>query len=145
MPKGFIQALIPFMHRTVIEEDTLLRSKRKFISIILAKTRPAHTSKRAERLIVGIDTEEAMHRCVLLENRCGHAVNKITRGKKGFIPVAQWQGGVSKERKANFNEMAVLAFGNAILLGGVRTGHMVRDARALKIAMQLMYSPPQSD
>jgi hypothetical protein len=45
---------------------------------------------------------------------------------------------VSKESKANFNEMAVLAFGNAILLGGVRIGHMVRDACALKITMQLM-------
>jgi hypothetical protein len=34
--------------------------------------------------------------------------------------------------------MAVLAFGNAILLGGVRAGYTVRDAHALKIAMQLM-------
>jgi hypothetical protein len=40
--------------------------------------------------------------------------------------------------KANFNEMSVLAFNNVVLLGGVRTGHTVRDAHALKIAMQLM-------
>jgi hypothetical protein len=126
------------MHRTVAEEDTMLRPKHKFMSIILAKTRPAHTSKHAERLIVWMNTEEAMYRCVLLENRCGHAVNKITHGKKSFIPVAQWQGGVSKESKACFNKMAVLVFSNAILLRGVRIGHMVRDARALKIAMQLM-------
>jgi hypothetical protein len=83
-------------------------------------------------------TKEAMHRCVLLENRCGHAVNKITRGKKSLILVAQWKGGVIKESKASFNEMAVLAFRNAILLKGVRTGHTVRYAHALKIAMQLM-------
>jgi hypothetical protein len=93
------------MHRTVAEEDTLLRPKHKFMSIILAKTRPACTSKRAERLtlylqrlgqhahpnverlIVGMDTEEAMHRCVLLEDRCGHTVNNITCGKKSFISV----------------------------------------------------------
>jgi hypothetical protein len=82
-----------------------------------------------------MNTKEAMYRCVLLENRCGHAVNKITRGKKSFILVAQWQGGVGKESKASFNEMAVLAFGNTVLLRGVRTGHTVIDARALKIAM----------
>jgi hypothetical protein len=91
------------------------------MSIILAKTRPTRTAKRAERFIVRMDSEEAMHRCVLLENWCRHAVNKITRGKKSFIPVAQWQGGVSKESKASFNEMAMLAFSNGILLGGVRT------------------------
>jgi hypothetical protein len=34
--------------------------------------------------------------------------------------------------------MAVLAFGNTVLLRGVRTGHTVIDARALKIAIQLM-------
>jgi hypothetical protein len=45
---------------------------------------------------------------------------------------------VSKESKASFNEMAMLAFSNAVLLGGVRIGHTVRNARALKIAMQLM-------
>jgi hypothetical protein len=61
-----------------------------------------------------MDTEEAMHRCVLLENQFGHAVNKITRDKKSFIPVVQWQGGVIKESKASFNEMAVLVCGNAI-------------------------------
>jgi hypothetical protein len=126
------------MHRTIAEEDTLLRPKHKFMSIILAKTRPARIAKRAKRLIVWMDSEEAMHRCVLLENRCPHTVNKITRGKKSFIPVAQWQGGVSNESKVSFNEMAMLAFSNAVLLGGVRTGHTVRNARALKIAMQLM-------
>jgi hypothetical protein len=108
------------------------------MSIILVKTRPTRTAKRAERLIVGMHTEELMHRCVLLEDRCRHAVNTITCGKKGFIPVVQWEGGVSKKIKASFNEMGVLAFGDAVLLGGVRTGHTVRDARALKIVMQLM-------
>jgi hypothetical protein len=123
------------MHRTIAEEDTLLRLKRKFMSIILAKTRPARTTKHAERLIVWMNSEETMHLCVLLENRCRHAVNKITRGKESFILIAQWQGGVSKESKASFNEMAMLAFSNAVLLGGVRTGHMVRNAHALEIAM----------
>jgi hypothetical protein len=108
------------------------------MSIILAKTRPSRTAKRAERLIVRMDSKEAMHQRVVLENRCRHAVNKITRGKKSFIPVSQWQGGVSKESKASFNEMAMLAFSNAVLLRGVRIGHTLRNARALKIAMQLM-------
>jgi hypothetical protein len=45
---------------------------------------------------------------------------------------------VSKESKASFNEMTMLAFSNIVLLGGVRTGHTVRNTRALKIAMQLM-------
>jgi hypothetical protein len=103
------------MHRTIAKEDTLLRPKHKFMSIILAKTRTTRTAKRAERCIVWMDSEEAMHRCVLLENRCRHAVNKITRGKKSFIPVAQWQGGVSKESKASFSEMAMLADVYALL------------------------------
>jgi hypothetical protein len=107
-PRGFIQTLIPFMHRTIAEEDTLLRPKRKFMSIILAKTRPSRTTKCAERLIVWMDTKEAMHRCVLLENRCGHAVNKKTLGKKSFIPIAQWQEGVSKESKTSFNKIRCL-------------------------------------
>jgi hypothetical protein len=134
-PRGFIQTLIPFMHRTTAEEDTLLRPKRKFMSIILAKTRPTRTAKHAERLVVWMDAEEAMHRCVLLENRGRHAVNKITHGKESFIPAAQWQGGVIKESKVSFNEMMMLAFSNAVLLGGVRTGYTVRNARALKIVM----------
>jgi hypothetical protein len=66
--RGFIQTLIPFMHRTIAEEDTLFRPKCKFMSIILAKTRPTRTTKHAGRLIVQMDSEEAMHRCVLLEN-----------------------------------------------------------------------------
>jgi hypothetical protein len=45
---------------------------------------------------------------------------------------------VSKESKASFNEMVVLALGNAILLGYARIGHTLRNARALKIAMQLI-------
>jgi hypothetical protein len=45
---------------------------------------------------------------------------------------------VSKESKASFNEMAMLAFRNAVLLGGVRIGHTVRNTHALKLAMQLM-------
>jgi hypothetical protein len=48
------------------------------MSITLAKTRLTRAAKLSERLIVGLDTEEAMHRCVLLEDRCGHAVNEIT-------------------------------------------------------------------
>jgi hypothetical protein len=52
---------------------------------------------------------------------------------------------VSKDSKASLNEMAMLAFSNAVLLGGVRTGHTVRNARALKIAMPLMIFTTQSD
>jgi hypothetical protein len=66
------------------------------MSIILAKTRPTRTAKSAEKVIVGLDNEKVMHRSVLLEDRHGHAVNEITHSKKGFIPIAQWQGGVSK-------------------------------------------------
>jgi hypothetical protein len=66
------------------------------MSIILAKTRPTHTVKSTEKIIVGLDTEKAMQWCVLLEERRGHALNEITRNKKGFIPIVQGQGGVSK-------------------------------------------------
>jgi hypothetical protein len=66
------------------------------MSIILANTRPTCIAKSAEKVIVGLDTEKAMHQCVLLEDRCGHAVNEITHTKKSFITIAQWQGGVSK-------------------------------------------------
>jgi hypothetical protein len=58
MPRGFIETLIPFMHTTVSEEDTLLTPKHKFMSIILTKTRSARTAKRVEILIVWMDTEE---------------------------------------------------------------------------------------
>jgi hypothetical protein len=66
------------------------------MSIILEKTTPTHIAKILEKIIVGLDSEKAMHRCVLLKERCGYAVNEITRSKKGFIPIVQWKGGVSK-------------------------------------------------
>jgi hypothetical protein len=34
--------------------------------------------------------------------------------------------------------MMVLAFNDVVLLGGVGTGHTMRDTHALKIAMQLV-------
>jgi hypothetical protein len=41
--------------------------------------------------------------------------------------------------------MTVFGLGNTIQLGGVRAGQSMRDARTLKITMQLMIFTPESD
>jgi hypothetical protein len=45
---------------------------------------------------------------------------------------------MGQKSQACFDKMAMLAFSNAVLLGGMRTRHPMRDTDALKIAMQPM-------
>jgi hypothetical protein len=49
---------------------------------------------------------------------------------------------VSEQGKARLYEVAVLTFRNTILLGRMRAGHTVGDARALKIPMELVILAP---
>jgi hypothetical protein len=59
------------------------------MSIVLAKTRPTHRTKGSKKIIVMLNMEKAMHWCVLLEDRCAHAVYEISCSEEGFIPIAQ--------------------------------------------------------
>jgi hypothetical protein len=108
------------------------------MSSILAKTRPTRIGKGLKEIIVRLNMEKMMHRCVFVENRHGHAVYEITRSEETSIPIAQGQGGVRKKNNTGLNNVVVLAFSNVVLLGGVRIGHTMRYTRALKIAMQLV-------
>jgi hypothetical protein len=85
-----------------------------------------------------LDFKESKERCILLEHRCRHAINEITGGEKGFIPIPKWKRGVCKQRKAGFHQMAMLAFSNPILLRCVRTRDAMGDAKTLEVAVQLM-------
>jgi hypothetical protein len=49
-------------------------------------------------------------------------------------PSIQGHAGMSKERKTNFNYMAMFSFSESILLMSVRTRNMVGDARLLEKA-----------
>ena len=104
--------------------------------IIFAQTRPAGASKSAKKVIIWVHLKETVDGCIVLKNRCGHAINKIACRKKGLIPKTQWERRMSQQNKACFNKMMVFAFSNAVLLRRVRARHMMRDASALEITMQ---------
>lgn len=55
-----------------------------------------------------------------MKSACGHAIDEITCSYEGFVPKPNWKAGVSKERNAGLDNMLVLVFGNAVLLGGVQ-------------------------
>ena len=75
---------------------------------------------------------------VLLQDRSGHTVYEVAGGQEGFIPITEWERGVRQEGKTCFYQVAMLAFGNTVLLRVVRTRNAMRDACALEIAMQPM-------
>ena len=104
------------MKRAISKENTHLGPELKFPRVVFAKTRPTCASKNAKERIVRSDIEEALHGCDVVEGRTRHAINKITRGKECFIPVAKWKGGMSEEGKPSLNQMTMLALGYTILL-----------------------------
>jgi hypothetical protein len=75
------------MHRTITKENTHLGAKLEFMSVILAKTRPACTTKNAEKLIIRLDLKKTLDRSILLKYWCRHAIDKITCCKKRLIPI----------------------------------------------------------
>ena len=79
-----------------------------------------------------------MDRCIFTKHRSRHAINEITCGEKSLVPITQGKGRVREQSETNFYQVTVLTLSNAILLGSMRVRNSMRDARALKIAMQLL-------
>jgi hypothetical protein len=85
------------MHRTIAKENTHLGTKFEFMSVILAKTRPACTTKNTEKLIIRLDLEKTLDGSVLTKHWCRHAIDKITCCKKSLIPIPQWGRGMGEQ------------------------------------------------
>ena len=134
--RGTIKTLVSLMHRTIAQENTHGGSESKLVCIIFAQTRPAGAPKSAKKLIIGVHLKETIYGCILLKNRCRHAINEIACRKECLIPKTQWERRMSQQSKACFNKMTVFAFSNAVLLRRVRARHTMRDASALEITMQ---------
>ena len=129
--RGTIKTLVSLMHRTIAQENTHGGSESKF-----AQTRPAGAPKSAKELIIRVHLKESIYGCILLKNRCRHAINEIACRKKSLIPKTQWERRMSQQGKTCFYKMMVFAFSNPVLLRGVRARHTMRDPSALKISVQ---------
>jgi hypothetical protein len=65
--------------------------------------------------------EEAKKWRGIFESASRHAIDKIDGGEKRFIPKTNWERRMSEQSNARFNNMSMLAFGNAILGGSMWT------------------------
>ena len=126
------------MHRTIPKENTHLGAELEFMRIILMQTRPASTPKNTKERVVWWNLKKAMNRCILVEHRSRHTVNKITRREKSLIRKPQRERRMGKKSEARLDQMTVFALGNPVLLRSVGAGHSMRNAGTLKIAMQLV-------
>ena len=134
--RGTIKTLVSLMPRTIAQENTHGGTESKLVCIIFAQTRLAGATKSAKNLVIGVHLKETIDGCILLKNRCRHAINEIACRKECLIPKTQWERRMSQQSKACFNKMTVFAFSNAVLLRRVRARHTMRDASALEITMQ---------
>jgi hypothetical protein len=106
----------------VAKKGTPSRPKLKFMRIIWAKIGPARTPKHVKVRVVGISTEKKMEWSIIIKEICRGVVDEMSGGKKGLIPILQGHGGLSKQRKAHFHDVTMLAFSDAILIVRVWAG-----------------------
>jgi hypothetical protein len=84
----------------------------------------------------GLVTKKAFKGRRIVNDSSGEAINQESRSKKGLIPEGDRHTGLSKKRKACFDDVAVLALNGAILLVGVWAGDPMCDSCILKIFME---------
>jgi hypothetical protein len=59
----------------------------ELVSVKGAKIRPTSTPKGTESFIIGVFMKKTLKRCSKLKNFSTKMIDKISGGKKGFIPI----------------------------------------------------------
>jgi hypothetical protein len=83
--------------------------------------RPASTPEGFEISVCWFLVQEFLERCNILLGFGRQSVYEIACTKKGFVPNMKWERTLSKEGKANFDDMTVFVFNNIIFLVSVWT------------------------
>ena len=58
-----------------------------------------------KKLVIGVYLKETIDGCILLKNRCRHAINKVAHRKERFIPKTQWERRMSQQGKTCFDKV----------------------------------------
>jgi len=112
--------------------------------VIVVRTQPrkTKTTKNMEFGVVWNVTKNCLKGRTIVYNRCGKSVYKVGGSLESIRPNLKRETRLMKECETGFNDMAMMMFGNAIMLRGMWWRYEMRDAKVGKKSFEFLKLAP---
>jgi hypothetical protein len=107
--------------RTISKKNTPFGTKSKLSSVVRTKIWPTSTTKSSKSMIIRCDFEKTLSRRLKIDDFARKLIYEKRGCEKSFIPIFERHGGIGKQSKPNFNNMAMFSLSRIISLVGMRT------------------------